>query len=410
MPKTTGSISNIVTLNQCGLLVTISGRREFFPVSRFRETWVLTRILGSTAPLITTADTTTMRARSGNLPTAGAINKILSYGTGYSRCFPAGSPYLMLAERYVNSSCSAIDSSTASTPWGWGATGAGCSSGAQYGGQDTTFTPNVRRCAIRDTGVCDAAQFRLGSWRTYGGTNTASPPAAVMQSTELTSLWPISSTYNSASRGVISATSGPLFVSDTLRGFATLYVNGAVVFVNDRVYDPDPTDAQALCRNFLGLISTSSARIANNGLNHPRPDPGGTYRFLGTPNFTIHGIIMPISGPFGVEDSTAAQALSTPLACNGTNTSGGCINLTGGAVQKIYRPTHSTGTANSGLIFNRALDPCQEQKTNRRPPFFPLTGRYVDYKWTEIDSRDGDTWAEIKTYLARLRGNNRAVP
>lgn len=52
----------------------------------------------------------------------------------------------------------------------------------------------------------------------------------------------------------------------------------------------------------------------------------------------------------------------------------------------------------------------QAQDTNRLPPFFPLTGRYADYEASEVDTRTTDTWAEIKTYLARLRGNNRAVP
>jgi hypothetical protein len=50
------------------------------------------------------------------------------------------------------------------------------------------------------------------------------------------------------------------------------------------------------------------------------------------------------------------------------------------------------------------------QATNRRPPFFPLTGKYVDYKWSEVDPQIASTWTMIKTYLARLRGNNRAVP
>jgi hypothetical protein len=75
---------------------------------------------------------------------------------------------------------------------------------------------------------------------------------------------------------------------------------------------------------------------------------------------------------------------------------------------KVFHRTY--GVAGTGLKRSLTPDPCQAQQTNRRPPFFPLTGRYVDYKWYDVDTREADTWTEIKTYLARLRGNNRKVP
>jgi len=408
LPKTTGSFSNIVTMNQCGLMTTIAGMKEFFPVSRFRELWVQTRVQLSTAPVVTLADATTMGGKADQLPTDAAVNKILSYGNGYSRCFPAGSPYLMLAERYVNAAC-AIDSSTASTPWGWGAAGATCGAAVQYGGRDTTFTVNARRCSIKDSGVCSAAQFRLGNWKAFGGTNSASPPASVIVAREVPYLWPISSAYNSVSQGVISATAGPLYVSDTLRGYATLYVNGALVLTDDVVYDKDPVDPAAYCRNMLGLISAQSMSIANNALNFPRPDVGPVaFRFLGTPNFTLHATTMALSGSSTVEDSTVALVMSPAITCNGANTSGGCLNQTGGMITKIWQPTHTN--AGTGLIRNLMQDPCQDRDANRRPPFFPLTGRYVDYKAYEAYSRTTSTWPMIKTYYSRLRGSNRAVP
>ncbi len=406
--RTTGTASNIVVQNQCGLMITKAGRREFFPVARFREAWVQTYVQTSTAPVISAADATTMGGASSQLPSSAAVNKILSYGPQYSRCFPAGSPYLMLTERYVDGSC-AVDSTAGSTTYGFGAAGAGCSSATQYGGQDTTFTVNVTRCKLRDSGQCDDPQVRLGSWQSFGGTNTAAPPASVIQAVERPYLWPISATYNAASRGVAYAsTTNPLFVSDTLRGFLTLYALGPVILIDDLVYDSDPLASGNQCRNFLGIISGDVVDIADNAMNRPRPTPDGVYRFLGTPNFTLHGIMMSLTGDVGVEAPTGNQVTSPAIACNGTNTSGGCINHTGGVVAKVYTLTSSA--AGRGLIENRTLDPCQAQQANRRPPFFPLTGRYEDYKSYEVDPRDANTWAKIKTYLARLRGNGRAVP
>ena len=422
--------TNSVLLNQCGLLTTIGGRREFFPIGRFRESWVKTRVQLSTAPVVTAtaADSMGRYNTTDSMPNNLAVSKILGMGIGYARCFPAGSPYLMLTERYVNASC-AIDSTVLNTPYGWGATAAGCAAALQYGGQDTTFTANARRCYLWGTaGLCAGTagvngQVRVGSWRAFGGTNTASPPPAVLQARETPYLWPISTTYNAASRGVIYATDTlPLYVSDTLRGYATLYSRGRIVLVSDVVYDQDPVASAALCRNFLGLITDAHIKVANNALNFPRRDPGATYRFLGTPNFNLHAAAMALStttstssaanirahGTVAIEDSSTTAVMPTAISCNGTSTSGGCWNHTGGATMKVYHQT-SAG-AGTGLVRNMTRDPCQARQTNRRPPFFPLTGRYVDYKASEVDPRESDTWAEIKTYLARLRGNNRKVP
>lgn len=412
IPRTTSSplnYFNIVVQNQCGLMVTIGGRREFFPVARFREGWVQSRIQLSTAPVISAADAASMGGVSGgNNPAPAAVDRILGYGNGYSRCFPAGSPYLMLTERYVSSGC-AIDSTVGSSPYGWGNASGGCGAAQQYGGQDTTFTANAMRCKIRNSGQCSDPLIQLGSWRAFGGTNTAAPPATVIQAVEKPYLWPISAGYNAASRGVAYASaSNPLFVSDTLRGFLTLYALGDVVLINDVVYDADPLASGNQCRNFLGIISGGEIAVADNAMNRPRPTPDGTYRFLGTPNFTLHGIMMSLTSTVGVEAPSGSEATSPSQACNGTNTSGGCLNHTGGVIAKSYALTSSA--AGRGLIENRTRDPCQAQATNRRPPFFPLTGKYVDYKQYDVDPRQASTWSMVKTYLARLRGNNRAVP
>lgn len=421
-----------IVLNNCGLLVTIAGRREFFPVARFRESWVQTRVQLSTAPVVSAAEAAIMGSSTGSPDEVDstAVKKIFSYGVGYSRCFPSGSPYLMLTERYhTAAACTTVDSTTGSNyPYAWG--GPAACVAQRYGGQDTTFTANARRCYIRGTsGQCYNDGFsgeglqRLGSWRAFGGTSTAGPPVTVVQAVEVPYLWPISTTYNAASRGVIYASgTTPIFVSDTVRGFVTLYAHGRVVLIDDLVYDKDPLESSALCRNMLGIIADTNVKIANSPLNFPRRDPSAlaTYRFMGTPNYTLDAIVLALStttstssassirghGTVNVEDSTSNGVGG--LTCNGVSTSGGCWYHTGGAIMKVYH--QSTGAAGTGLLRSVTRDPCQSQATNRRPPFFPLTGRYVDYKAYEADPRTTSTWTMIKTYLARLRGNNRAVP
>jgi hypothetical protein len=392
-------VTNIVMLNQCGLMVTISGRKEFFPVARFRENWVRARVRGSTSPVISDADTVTMKG--GN---AAAYNKILSY-SGASRCYPAGSSYLMLTERYVTNSAGTcvVTTSTAVTPRGWASPGSSC---AQYGGQDTTFTQTVTRCQIDQTaalpagsGLCTNNQVALGAWRVFPGTAVASV-GTKRQAAERTYLWPLFKPNNLASKGVIHATSGPLFISDTLRGNVTLYVLGGVDLIDDVYYDQDPTTAT--CRNFLGIIAQNDVMITDNAMNRPRPDAGGTFRFLGTPDATLHMVTMSLTGTVGVENYAGNQITSPAVQCQGNPQSGGCINQTGGVIVKYLSATYAGN--NTGLRENRSVDPCQ--LTNRKPPFFPMTQRYLENKYYEIDPVNVDSWTQVKAFYAKLRGRS----
>lgn len=391
--------TNIVMMNQCGLLITnASGRKEFFPVARFRESWVLAKVRAAVSPVVSNADTVTMKG--GN---AAAYNKILSYGPGFSRCFPAGSPYLMLTERMTSASCVPTTTVSAVTVvYAWGSTAGGCTSAQQYGGQDTTFSATVTRCWISQTltnGSC-TGQVALGSWRAWGGTALPAIPAAILQAVEKGYLWPLFKPYNLNSKGVIHATAGPLFMSDTLRGNVTVYVLGNIVLVDDMVYDQNPTNTAYICRNFLGLIANGDIMIADAAMNRPRPDAGGTFRFLGPDmNYVLNAVTMSLIGQVGVENYSGNQMAGATCGA-GNPTSGGCINQTGGVIHKV--PSATFAGNNTGLRENRTVDPCQ--LTNRKPPFFPMTGRYLDNKYFEIDPANVDTWTQVKAFYSRLRG------
>ena len=446
---------NVVMLNQCGLLMHYPAgqipagtgptfalpHNEFFPIARIHEAWVRRRIfLGTlvTGGSIPAADTTIMASdstisssRMGNdsLPSDPTINKILGYNVGNSRCFPAGSPLLMLTERHTTSAC-AIDSTTtgAASLWGWGAPGGNCGATKQYGGMDTTFTANVTRCIffgggakVTDPGISTVAgkcptaspsQVKLGSWRPWIGTALPAIASSVIQATEKGFLWPLWIPYNMNSKGVVNATTGPVYLSDTLRAYLTFYESNAsqnVVIIDDLVYDQDPTISTALCRNFLGIIAGQHVLAADNGLNRPRPDASGTIRWFGFPNFTLHAVTMALNGTVGIEDgynypttSPSGPTTSPATVCGaGNTTSGGCINQTGGVIEQVISPTFVG--ANTGMRENRTVDPCQ--RTNQRPPFFPATGRYLDNKYYEIDPTLVATWAQVKTFFGTLRGH-----
>ena len=83
-------------------------------------------------------------------------------------------------------------------------------------------------------------------------------------------------------------------------------------------------------------------------------------------------------------------------------TSGGCINQSGGVIEQVISATYSgSGT---GLRENRTVDPCQ--LTNRKPPFFPSTARFLDNKHFEVEPTSVSSIAAIRNFFSRLRGDN----
>ena len=153
---------------------------------------------------------------------------------------------------------------------------------AFFGGGAHTGSPGTSAVAGKCPTTGTTGQVKLGSWRTWGGTALPTIPTSVIQPVEAPYLWPLFLPYNMNSKGVVNSTTGPVYVSDTLRGFITFYESTAgkdVVIIDDLVYDQDPTQATALCRNFLGIIAGQNVYTADNGLNMPRVDYAGTVRW-----------------------------------------------------------------------------------------------------------------------------------
>lgn len=401
LPGNPVAILDPIVQNQCGAMFTIGGRQEFYPVAVLKQGWVKNRIRTSTNPTVSAA-----QANSYDGNTRAGLVAILSLPT--ARCFPAGSPYLMLTERLVdNVNCGQnFPNPSNGAPYTWAA-GPTCASSVQYGGQDTTFTPNPRTCLVdvtNATGRCTGTAVALGTWRTAPvAIQQPSMSAAVRQDAERTYLFPLAKPNNLNSKGVIHFTAGPIFTSGVMRGYVTLYVLGNVNFVDDLTYDQDPSGA--VCRNFLGIIARDNVMITDNAMNRPKYINTNVAYLLGTPHFTLHGITMSLTGTVGVENYSGSVVTSPAVTCGaGNTTSGGCINQTGGVIEQTITATFAG--SNTGLRENRTVDPCQ--KTNRRPPFFPSTGRYLDNKYYEIDPVTIETASQIRALYNSLRGH--AVP
>jgi len=395
------ALNDAILQNQCGAMFTIAGRQEFFPVASFKQAWVKSRIQTSTYPTVTVAQSNTYDAN-----TRAGVVAIASLPT--ARCYPAGSPYLLLTERLVDATNCGLTAPNPSNgaPYTWAA-GPLCGAATQYGGQDTTFTPNPRSCMVvvsNANGRCGGTAVALGTWRQAPvAIQLASVPAAVRQDSERTYLFPLAKPYNLSSKGVIHFTAGPIFASGVLRGYVTLYVLGRVGLIDDLTYDQNP--ATAICRNFLGIIGRDDIMITDNAMNRPKAinTATGAAYLMGTPHFTLHGITMSLTGTVGVENYAGNKQTSPSITCGtGNTTSGGCINQTGGVIEQVISATYAgSGT---GLRENRSVDPCQ--KTNRRPPFFPQTGRFLDNKYFEIDPVNIENASQIRNLFNGLRGRS----
>lgn len=391
------AVTDIVLQTQCGAMFTIGGRQEFFPVASFKQAWVKTRIRSSTFPTVTAA-----QANTYDPATRAGVVLILQLAT--ARCFPAGSPYLLLTERLVdNVNCGVNAPNPANgAPYTWAA-GPTCAAAVQYGGQDTTFTPHARTCIVdvsNATGRCTGTAAALGDWRAAPAAIVAPSFAAnVRQDVERGYLFSLAKPNNLNSKGVVHFTSGPVFASGVMRGYVTLYVLGDVGLIDDLVYDQDPS--AALCRNFFGVIARDDIMITDNAMNRPKYINTNVAAFLGTPHYTFHGVTMSLTGTVGVENYSGSVQTSPSVQCGaGNNTSGGCINQTGGVIEQSISATYAGN--GSGLRENRTVDPCQ--LTNKKPPFFPSTGRYLDNKYYEIDPVTIESATQIRALYNSLRG------
>ena len=238
---------------------------------------------------------------------------------------------------------------------------------------------------------------------------------SVRQAVEAPYLWAFGSGYNSSSRGVISVTGSPIFVSGTVRGRVTLRAAGRAMLVDRLLFHSDPNaDNVDACANQLGLLAVGDVLVVNGMFNRVRrfaiaPLAGASNiseHMGGEGRFSANGAWMSLTGTVGVESpSLTVGATSRQMRCpddagTGTRSNGGCFALVGGAIMRTYSALYS-GTE-TGFRYLGAPDQCQS--TTRRPPFFPLTNRYVRIRTLELEPSLANSPTKIRTLLVRLKG------
>jgi len=404
--------------NQCGAFYRRAGRWHFFPIATHRSTWARNLIQENGATDYPSISNGTMNGLDDY--DYNAARDVMQLPT--ARCFPAGSPYLMTVERMTNlagvvtgTAADSIPFGVVTPPGGWPP-----SAPTGYGGGETTFTIRSRTCTFSTTGtsgLCNpGTRVDLGTWR--AGTNPAGISTSVRQSIESPYLWAFSTAYNANSRRVVSVTGGPIFLSGTVRGKVTLRASGAVHLV-DRVThytNPHALTGEA-CADQLGIVAVGDVLVVSGMMNRLRRvgAPGGfpvistfAEHMGGEGRFAANGAWMSLTGTVGVEHAAVTMgATADQLRCpddagTGTRSNGGCLALTGGAIMRTYSSLYS-GTA-TGFRYLGAPDRCQS--TNQRPPFFPLTNRFVRVRTLEIEPSLANNPTKIRALLMRLKGQS----
>ena len=103
-----------------------------------------------------------------------------------------------------------------------------------------------------------------------------------------------------------------------------------------------------------------------------------------------------IPGPktVGAENYSAGSSADQP--CNGTAAGRGCLNLTGGIIQKQRGAVGLT--SGQGYIKRYTYNACAASDP---PPYFPTTGRFARNRVYELDPRNFD----VATWFAANQNN-----
>ncbi len=401
--------------NQCGVAYWIPSpvsRWEFIPVSTHRAQWALDRIaLSGVYPATTNGTRNSMRRYR-----AQSVQDILTLPT--ARCYPAGSPFLMPAERFTTTGFALAGTPADSLEWGRSAS-------HRYGGMDTTFTPRVQTCLFVPADpnssppispTCSAGtRLVLGTWRTFPGT-AATVSASVRQANEVPRLWPTQASANPKSRGVVRVT-GHSFVSGTVAGNVTLFSSSRVVIVDALRYSVDPNDPSIeACRDQLGVVAVADVLVANSPITRNRYAAHGsntTYHLGSEKQVTIQGNLMSLQGSVGVADNgepigpfLSYRGMPCPMtaASEIARSPGGCLAITGAMVMRDFRPLHVEVAFITRMGYRYAGIPDRCQSASRRPPFFPLTKRYTLIRTVEISPSRAASPAQVRALLMALKG------
>lgn len=227
-----------------------------------------------------------------------------------------------------------------------------------------------------------------GSWTAWGG--AVDSRLTALKGAEAPYFHPISRALNPNFKGVIYV-DGKVGVSGTVRGRVTLVSPNAIIILDNVKQATDPS--VGLCNDILGLFSGNNIVVADNLLNAPVNVTGSTWKTMrpvGNQDEYIHAVILALD-QFTVDDyNTGPTAVED---CSGTPRGRGCLQITGGLIQK-QRGAVGT-TAGTGNLKRYSYNACANTDP---PPYFPTTGYFSKNRFYEINPNGFSVATWFATY------------
>lgn len=213
-----------------------------------------------------------------------------------------------------------------------------------------------------------------GQWLPWGGpVDPRLPPLRA----DAGYLHPITRALNPNFKGVIYV-EGKVAVSGLVRGRVTLAASGDIIIADNVRQATDPS--VGICDDILGLVAGDDVIVADNLLNAPVNTSGSnwkTMRPVGNQDEYIHAVLLAID-LFTVENYNTGP--TNVEACGTTNWGRGCLQLTGGIIQRTRGAVGTT--AGTGNLKRYSYNACAFTDP---PPYFPTTGHFARNRFYEID-------------------------
>lgn len=202
-------------------------------------------------------------------------------------------------------------------------------------------------------------------------------------------LHPITRDLNPTFKGVIHV-DGKVAISGTVRSRVTVAATGDVIIADNVRQATDPS--VGVCDDILGIVAGGSIIMANNMINAPVQKPNTfwqTMRPVGNGDEWVHAVLLTLN-IFTVQNyNTGASDFED---CGTTNWGRGCLQLTGGLIQRTRGAVGTSG--GTGNLKRYSYNTCA---LTDPPPYFPTTGHFARNRFYTMDPVGFDvaTWFSL---------------
>ncbi len=228
----------------------------------------------------------------------------------------------------------------------------------------------------------------FGSWVPWTG--PVDPRVVTVAGTQAGYLHPITRALNPTFKGVIHV-SGKVAVSGTVRSRVTVAATSDIIIADNVRQATDPS--VGVCDDILGIVAGGSIIVANNMMNAPVQRPNTTWatmRPVGNSDEWIHAVLLTLN-VFTVQNYNLPP--SDVEDCGTTNWGRGCLQLTGGIIQRTRGAVGTTG--GTGNLKRYSYNTCA---LTDPPPYFPTTGHFARNRFYTMDPVGFDVAAWFALY------------